>query len=361
MALDDRLTPFEAYLKPVPAPSGFTSREIVRRAIEMDNPPRIPYSFIQPLESDFVELAVVTGGDIDIANVPKGEMAFDDWGVGRRSSGTLWGHAEVHPLADLGALDGYEFPDVLSPRRVALATALAAAAHEAGKYVVGADPIMTIERLRLLMGFENLMVALYTERERFQRLLDQLTEMTVGAIRTYEEMGAVDGFMTWEDWGLQTTLQIRPEQWREIFKPHYARVVEETHRAGMHYIFHCCGFIMDIIPDLIEIGMDVLQLDQPRLMGIDRLAAEFGGRICFWNTVDIQWSPLEEVTLDELRAEAKHMIEQFGRFGGGFIARQYPQPRDIGMPIEKHHAIYEAFMEHGCRQGSGIRSLPEPP
>jgi hypothetical protein len=43
------------------------------------------------------------------------------------------------------------------------------------------------------------------------------------------------------------------------------------------------------------------------------------------------------------------MVEQFGRFGGGFIARQYPQPRDIGMTQEKHLAIYEAFMEFGCR------------
>jgi len=42
------------------------------------------------------------------------------------------------------------------------------------------------------------------------------------------------------------------------------------------------------------------------------------------------------------------MMEAFGRFEGGFMARQYPQPRDIGMPPEKHRAIYEAFMEHGC-------------
>jgi hypothetical protein len=82
-------------------------------------------------------------------------------------------------------------------------------------------------------------------------------------------------------------------------------------------------------------------------MGIERLASEFGGKICFWNTVDIQWSPRDEVTLDELRADARLQIEQFGRFGGGFIARQYPQPNDIGMSLEKHHAIYEAFIEFG--------------
>ena len=162
-------------------------------------------------------------------------------------------------------------------------------------------------------------------------------------------LGGVHGFMTWEDWGLQTSLQIRPQQWREMFKPRYARIVKAAHEEGMHYLWHCCGYIVDIIPDMIEIGVDVLQLDQPRLMGVDRLANEFGGKICFWNTVDIQWSPPDAVSLEEARAEAKHMVESFGRFGGGFIARQYPQPTDIEMSHEKHRAIYEAFMESGCR------------
>jgi uroporphyrinogen-III decarboxylase len=200
------------------------------------------------------------------------------------------------------------------------------------------------------------MVALYTRRDQLERLLDRLMDMTLDAVQIYRDMGTVHGFMTWEDWGLQTTLQIRPEQWREIFKPRYERVVRATHAAGMHYLFHCCGQIIDIIPDLVDIGMDVLQLDQPRLMGVDRLASEFGGKICFWNTVDIQWSALPEVTLDEVRAEVKHMMQAFDRFNGGFIARQYPQPRDIGMPPEKHRAIYEAFMEHGC----ALRGEPVP-
>jgi len=346
------------YLKPVPTPPGFTSREIVRRAIEFEGPPRIPYSFIQPLESDFVELAVVAPGhaDTDISRVEKGELVFDEWGVGRRSSGTYWGHAEVHPLQDLSALDGYRFPEVTAGKRLAAAAALARVGDQAGKYVVGADPILGIERLRLLVGYADLMVALYTQRPQLERLLDKLVEMTLDAVQAYAEMGTVHGFMTWEDWGLQTTLQIRPEQWREIFKPRYARIVQATHAAGMHYLFHCCGQIVDIIPDLIEIGVDVLQLDQPRLMGVERLASEFGGKICFWNTVDIQWSPDPEVTLDEVRAEVKRMMEAFGRFDGGFMARQYPQPRDIGMPPEKHRAIYEAFMEHGC----ALRGEPVP-
>jgi hypothetical protein len=118
-------------------------------------------------------------------------------------------------------------------------------------------PTRSRARLRGLIG-ENLMLALYTDRERFEQLLDKLTDMTIDVVRRYAEMGGVHSFMTWEDWGLQTSLQIRPKQWREIFKPRYARIIEAAHQGGMHYLWHSCGYIADIIPDMIEMGVDVL-------------------------------------------------------------------------------------------------------
>jgi len=348
MTEDVLVSVFQAYLEAVPTPPGFTSREIVCRAIERDNPPRVPYSFVDPFESDIAEVSYLPLFS-SVGYVPKDEIKFDEWGVGWRGTGRFWGHADVTPLADLSALDSYRFPEVMTPEGWAHVAAFVAAANRSGKYVVGADPITSYERLRGLMGYENLMLAMYTDRQRFEVLLDKLTDMTMEVVRGYAALGGVHGFMTWEDWGLQTSLQIRPQQWRELFKPRYARIVKAAHEEGMHYLWHCCGYIVDMIPDMIEIGVDVLQLDQPRLMGVDRLANEFGGKICFWNTVDIQWSPPNTVSLEEARAEAKHMVESFGRFDGGFIARQYPQPADIEMSHEKHRAIYEAFMESGCR------------
>jgi hypothetical protein len=349
MTEDVLVSVFREYLKPVSTPAGFTSEEIVRRAIAFDGPPRIPYSFVDPLESDIAEVSILAPLFTPAAWAPKGEIKFDEWGVGWRGTGRAWGHADVNPLADLSALDSYRFPEVMTPEAWAQVGAFVAAANRSGKYVVGADPVGSYERLRGLMDYENLMLAVYTDRERFERLLDKLTDMTIEVVRGYAELGGVHGFMTWEDWGLQTSLQIRPKQWREIFKPRYARIVEAAHKGGMHYIWHSCGYIADIIPDMIEIGVDALQLDQPRLMGVERLTNEFGGKICFWNTVDIQWSSPDTVGLEEAQAEAKRMVESFGRFNGGFIARQYPQPADIGMSHEKHRAIYEAFMEAGCR------------
>jgi uroporphyrinogen decarboxylase len=339
------------YLRPVPTPGGYTSREIVRRAIEFDDPPRVPYSFIQPLESDFAEMGAIASAFWSVGSIPKGELRFDEWGVGWRGSGRSWGHADVTPLSDLSTFDTYRFPTILTQERIDLVKMFVDEASRSGKYVVGGDPIMPIERLRSLMGYENLMLAMYTDRERFEGLLDRLANMAIEVIQTFGEIGGVDGYMAVEDWGLQTSLQIRPAQWREIFRPRYARMVKAAHDSGMHYLWHCCGYIWDIITDMIEIGVDVLQIDQPRLMGVDRLAEEFGSKICFWNPVDIQWSTSEGVTDDDAAAEAKHMIEAFGRFKGGFLARQYPQPNDIEISQERHRAIYEAFMEAGCRTG----------
>lgn len=348
----DPLALLQQYLKPVPTPSGFTSREIVRRAIEFDSPPRIPYSFIEPLESDFLELAAIVsavGTGSNTRAVPKGKLVFDEWGVGWRGSGRAWGHADICPLADLSALDSYQFPTPLNPELVATAAMVAKTGAEAGKYVVGPDPINSFERMRSLMGFDNVMVAMYADRDRFEQLFDKLTDMTVEVIDAFASAGNVHAFMSWDDWGLQTSLQIKPAYWREMFKPRYARLAKACHDNGMHYILHSCGYIVDIIPDFIEIGLDVLQIDQPRLLGVERMAREFGGKICFWDCVDIQWSTSDEATLEEVEKEARLMVEQLGRFNGGFIARQYPQPRDINMSPEWHRAIYEAFMEAGGR------------
>jgi len=98
------------YLEPTPLPPGVTSREIVCRAIEFDGPARIPFSFIQPFESDFCEMAIVSAllGRRDGAggrrSGRRGEIYYDEWGVGQEVTGRGWDHAADHPLADLAKL-----------------------------------------------------------------------------------------------------------------------------------------------------------------------------------------------------------------------------------------------------------------
>jgi len=142
---------------------------------------------------------------------------------------------------------------------------------------------------------------------------------------------------------------MKVETFRQFYKTRYQRIVQAAHDCGMHMIWHNCGQILDMIPDIIEIGVDVIQLDQPRLMGHQELINRFGDQICFWNTVDIQWSAQEKLSQDTIKAEVAEMTKIFSRPNGGFLARQYPQGNDINPSAERHHMIYQAFMDNGCK------------
>jgi len=342
----------EMMLAETPLPEGFSSREIVRRAIAFEGPPRVPYSFISPLQSDFFEAVVLdvvrqsprrggTGAEF-------GSVYHDEWGVGWEVTKRHWDHAIDHPLRDLRKLRDHRFPDVAAPERFAWLAPYLERARRAGKYVVGWDPIHMYERMRGLMGFEDLMLAPYVQPEGLAELLDRLADLSIATIERFAALGGVDGFMTWQDFGLQTTLQIKPDTFREFYKPRFARVVEAAHARGMHFIWHNCGQILDMMEDMIEIGVDVVQLDQPRLMGHGRLAEAFGGRICFWNTLDIQWATSGGVSEAQIRSEIAERMAAFNRFDGGIIARHYPQPGDIALSLECQRVSYEAFLANGC-------------
>ena len=77
-------------------------------------------------------------------------------------------------------------------------------------------------------------------------------------------------------------------EFRAIYFPRYRKTCDVLHERNMHFIHHCCGQAREYMGMFCEAGCDVIQLDQPNLMGIEWLAEHFGGKICFWNPVDIQ-------------------------------------------------------------------------
>ena len=181
--------------------------------------------------------------------------------------------------------------------------------------------------------------------EELGRLIDVLVDMNLYAIERYAEVGA-DGFMFCDDWGLQTKLMISPQSWRQIWKPRYARVYQAAHEAGMLTFLHSCGHITELLEDLIEAHLQVIQMDQQQNMGVETLSRRFGGRLCFWCPVDIQQTMVHG-TLEDIRNYARRLIEAFGSFNGGFIAKWYPSPEAVGHTPERIAAMCEAFVEYG--------------
>ncbi|UCG03457.1 MAG: hypothetical protein JSW11_05575 [Candidatus Heimdallarchaeota archaeon] len=335
-------------LKKVPTPKSITSNEIVRKAIEFDKPPRIPYCmFFHPTRGDIFDIGFI--GKWLRPNKPKFKNGFyfDEWGVKWQVTGRWWDTAVEHPLADLRVLQDYQFPRIVPRGMYPVFRTLARLARRKGKYIVVPNLVDMYERMRALMGFEELMVAPYKQPNLLEELLDHLANMTIEIIEKYGKTDLFDAFMTWEDWGLQTSLQMKIETFRQFYKPRYKRIIDTTHSNDMHFIWHCCGYIMDLIPEMIDLGVDVIQIDQPRLMGHQELIDQLGRKMCMWNCVDIQWSNRSERTEEEICTEIKEMIQTYNvpKYSGGFIFRNYPDPEDISISKDRQILINRTFLD----------------
>ncbi len=343
-ALDSAESWLREALSTVPTPAGESSRDLVRQALKMQGPARVPYSFVQPLQSDFFELTELERRLNPINDLALGEAYTDAWQVKHEVAKGLFDQIVGHPLKNLEALADYQFPSANTLVDLEVLRPFVCDARSAGKYVVAADPVLGFERLRSLMGAESMLLAPRRESEKFHDLQQTLVELTVESIELVSQMEDVDSFMTWQDFGMQSGLMMRLEEFREHYKPGLAKAVRAAHEKGLDFILHCCGSIRELIPEFVEIGVDVLQLDQARLIGHEILRKEFGGEICFWNSVDTVWSSQENPTEEQIRAEVHAMLQAFADLPGGFMARHYPQPQDIGLSSRFHEISRKAFV-----------------
>jgi uroporphyrinogen decarboxylase len=154
-----------------------------------------------------------------------------------------------------------------------------------------------------------------------------------------------DGVAFFDDWGTQSGLLISPGAWRRLFKPYYADQFARVHALGMQVYFHCCGQIMPIIPDLIEAGVDILNLSQPNLYSIAEVGRRFGGQVCFICPVSYQTTSLSG-TRAEIFADVQELVTHLGRFHGGLLG-YVEEYHSIGLSEENYQACVEAFRTLG--------------
>ena len=169
----------------------------------------------------------------------------------------------VEPGLKTPSFDGYEFPppETFIPPDMKGNTIKNLREH--------ADSFTTIsmgwglwESCWGIRGFENALMDSAAEPEFFAELLDRLTDSYLAQLEHCADIPA-DAIFFGDDWGDQRGLMVGPERWREFFKPRYARIYEAAHAQGKLAITHCCGSLVDIIPDLIEIGLDAIESVQP--------------------------------------------------------------------------------------------------
>jgi uroporphyrinogen decarboxylase len=311
-----------------------TSRELVIRTVRFQGAERLPYDLPPPYGTDFFDI------EMDPSPDSRPSSGRDEWGAVWAGTGkTNLGQVKDVPLKSWDDFPGLIRPDVADERRWRGVRGMRA---RAGDRFILAKGISLYERIHFLRGLDATWMDIHEHTEELRELIGLLLEMNFAAIERFAAEGA-DGYLIPDDWGLQDTLMINPRSWREIWKPFYGRLFDAVHRAGMLMFMHSCGYIVDILDDLIEAGLDAVHMDQQENMGLELLGSRFGGRLTFYAPVDIQKTMVTGTT-DEIRAYCRSMARLLGRPAGGFIPRWYTDPAGAGHRKEALDAMCQEFL-----------------
>jgi len=325
-----------------------TSRDIVRRVLAHDDPSRVGLTFSPLNDTPRINDVFGIGPSPDPQVEEKrwkdgqgGECWIDEWGcTWRRIIGkTVGGEVIEAPIKSWADLESYTPPNLGDAARYERAAQ--ARADNPDRYCLGGIPACAFDRARYLRRLENYLADCAGDPEMVRRLNDLVSDIVIAQVDIYADIGA-DGVMFCEDWGTQHRLLVSPTMWESMFRPYFERLISHAHSRGLTVWMHSCGCISDIVPPLVDIGMDVLQFDQPDLNGIDFLAG-FADRVTFWCPVDIQRT-LQTGDEDTIKAKAREMVEKLGRHGG-FIGKDYSDNHSIGADPLWQHWAYEAFLE----------------
>ena len=215
-----------------------------------------------------------------------------EWGVGQVPGSQLHFIHIEHPmknLASISDLKEYPFPDLTRPERHSHLESEVKALHDRGLFVIGFMEWTIFEIAWHMRGMENLFVDMVLNPEFAEYLLDKITETRCFQAKRHAEAG-VDLIKIGDDVGTQRAMLMSPAAYREWFKPRHAAVIRAARqvRPDIPVCYHSDGNCWDVIPDLIEIGVTILNPVQPECLDIARVKKEFGGDLIFWGGVGTQ-------------------------------------------------------------------------
>lgn len=318
-----------------------TPMEVMRAAIRFQTPDRLPVQMRTLLYSD--TSGVGFGQDSQKARTGEG---LDEWGCRwEKTEMANMGQPVGHPLTDYRAVEDYPFPDPLLPEIYEEIARELEVAEKDTKYVTVDQFMMLFERMHSLMGLKRILEGLYVEPEAMALLADRLVEYDITKINRAGELfgDRIHCFGGTDDWGTQQALFISPEKWREFFLPRYKKIFDAAHAWGWDTQLHSCGRVNDAIPLLTEAGLNMINLQQPRALGIEDVGAKYAGTICFESLCDIQHT-LPAGDAKAINDEAELLLAHWSTPKGGFVLSDYGDPAAIGVPPETKEIMLKAFL-----------------
>ncbi len=257
------------------------------------------------------------------------------------------------PEPTIEALDSYAWPQPDPPEYNAQLGEQAKYLYENTDYALVGSAVIgggIFEQPARTMGLEDFLIALVAEPEFADHIVGPTTEIYIESCLSYlEQVGEfLQVFTYWDDVCGQNGWLIAPEIYRKRIKPKQRRLVEAIKsKTDAKIYYHSCGAVFDLIPDLIEVGFDILNPVQVSARGMDsrRLKESYGKDIAFWGGgVDTQYV-LPFGTLDEVADEVKRRIDDLAP-GGGFVFAAVHNIQAF-VPPENIVTAFETALEYG--------------
>jgi len=349
-----------------------TPRDRVRTALRREQPDAVPFDFHGFTPAALETFQRATGADdpleyFDVpvrpvemgptrrqtdytsyyADLPPGTV-FDDWGVARVPTSSYHFVGRRYPMKDFTSIEqieAYPLPDVDQPYRYEETAQQVARWHQRGLAAEAEIPFAVFDTCWQLRGFEQFMIDLKINPPLAQALMDRVEPLLVAAAALWAQTG-LDLLLIGEDVGMQDRMIMRPDDWRTWIKPRLAHMIQAAKSASPDLIlaYHSDGVINPIIPDLIEIGVEVLNPIQPECMDPAELKRLYGDRLAFWGTIGTQ-TTMPFGTPEDVRAAVRKRIETVGQGGGLLIAPSHTLEPEV--PWENMAAFVEAVREYG--------------
>lgn len=277
-------------------------------------------------------------------------FSIDEWGVGKGRSKDETLHFEhlISPFKEgMTEEEAAEFPlpDFLESYRHEFFQDKIEKYHEQGLAVCGNLSQTIFEKSWAIRGFEETMMDMLVEPEAVNILFDRVKALRIEQAKIMINAG-IDVLMLGDDVGMQTGMLIGADTWREYLKPRMAEIIREARkiRPDLPVFYHSCGNPGEIIPDLIEIGVTVLNPIQPECMDIQYIKDTYGDKLAFWGGVSAQTN-LSFGTPEQVRDEVKRCIEVLGKDGGYLVGpNHFIEPE---VPWDNLMAYFEAVELYG--------------
>jgi len=310
-----------------------TKRDLVLDAIDHRDGGRIPYMILlQPAigralaqyygVNDITEIVdnaiewignTLSAARMEELGILQDGEHVDEWGIRWHGVGPTRGQVKVSPL-DEPTVKGYRFPLPLSFE--ALRTMVAQAETCRHRYrIVKLGALW--EQATFLRGMEELLVDLMLHPRFVHELLDGILEVLLANVERCTVEMDVDGMWLSDDYGSQSGLLMSPDLWRTFVRPRVQRLCDAVHASGHHFVLHSDGAIGPVVPDMAEIGVDILHPVQSECVDAAWVKRDYGKSLTLWGGYGTQGT-MAFGAPDRIRREVHEVCDLLGQ-GGGFI------------------------------------------